>query len=152
MAWCHWEKWLPSLESRVSRSSRWNGLRYKRAVDAGWVMTRVQMRGLVLDEQRFLGVALRRVVPAARCEAACGRRCGEVRRQTGDAVEARGRILVEPRDRLDERLGITMAHALEQGSRFCRLDDFSRVHDGDTIGATGDDTHVVRDQQHGHME
>src|SRR5580698_4712281 len=104
MAWCHWEKWLPSMESLVSRSSRWNGLRYERAVNAGRVMTRVEMRRFVLDEHRFLGVAQRRVVSASRGEAARRWWRGEVRWQAGDAVQACRGVLVEPRNRLDERL------------------------------------------------
>jgi len=50
-----------------------------------------------------------------------------------------------------KRLGVGHAHFLEQCRRRRALDDAAGVHDGDLVGAPGDDTEIMRDQDHRHM-
>ena len=61
-------------------------------------------------------------------------------------------VLFETGNRGEERLGIGMAHLVEEGFGRARLDGLAGVHDHHPVGATRDDPHVVRDQEHGHAE
>ncbi len=71
-------------------------------------------------ERRLALAAVVLGVAAAGGEAAVRDRLGEVRRQPRDADEADGGVLVELRDRRQERLGVGVAHVGEELGRWWR--------------------------------
>ncbi len=108
--------------------------------------------GPVRGEERLLGPATVRGVAAARREPACFDVDRQVRRQSGDAEERLRPVLVEAGDRVEERLGVGVAHRREELVGGGRLDDLARVHHHHAAGARRDHAHVVRDEEHGHVQ
>src|SRR5918994_2402341 len=56
----------------------------------------------------------------------------------------------DPRDRLQQRLGVRVLRVVEERDDIGPLDHLAEVHDDDFFGHLGDDTEVVGDQHHRH--
>ena len=108
--------------------------------------------GPVRGKQRLLLRAHLGGVAAAGHEPATDQVSAQVGGQPGDRVEALAPVLVEAGDRLEQGLRVGVAHRIEQVVRARALDDLAGVHDHHPVGAGGDDAHVVRDEQDGHVE
>jgi len=103
-------------------------------------------------QRRLLAGALVVGAGAPGGEPAAHGRVGQVGRDAGDVGQLERGILVEPRDRGQQRLGVGVVHVREQLGRPGLLDQAPGVHHVDPVGVPGDDAHVVGDQQHGHAQ
>ncbi len=106
----------------------------------------------VAGERRLLRPALVGGELAACGEATALRWIGEIRREAGDREQRLARVCVETRDRTEQRLRVGVAHRAEELLARRLLDDATGIHDVDSLGATGDNAHVVGDQQRRHSE
>ncbi len=68
----------------------------------------------LVDERRLLEPAVLGGVAAAGLEAAADELTAQVGRDPGDAVERDARVRVHLRDRVEQRLGVGVAHLREQ--------------------------------------
>src|SRR5690606_2432781 len=103
-----------------------------------------------LVERGVVGHAVVLPVRAARVEGAAGGHVEQVRRQALDGVQLLA-LEVDPRDRLQQPLGVGVGGSLVDVVHGGVLDDAPRVHDSDLVGHVGDDAEVVRDEDHGHV-
>ncbi len=103
-------------------------------------------------ERRLLGPAAVRRVFAARSESAADDPLGEVRRQAGDRAELVLGGVLQVRHRGQQRLGVGVAHVVEERVGLGLLGLLPGVHHDHPVGATGDDAHVVGDQEDAHVE
>ena len=89
---------------------------------------RIAQRGLLL------AAALLRVRAAGR-EPTAPREVDEARRAAGDGEEPAVARVLEPGDRLHQRLGVRHLHVGEEGPGRRLLDDAARVHHRGVVGA-----------------
>ena len=74
----------------------------------------------------------------------------QVGRQAADCGELLA-LLVQPRDRVQQALGVRMGRAGVQLEDVGLLDDPAGVHDRDPVGHVGDHAEVVGDQDQAHL-
>jgi hypothetical protein len=117
----------------------------------GWVIARVF--AIAFDRQfRFPGSTVVLGVRAARREAAANDLLGQVRWGPGNRRELVLRRVLQIRHRGEQRLGVGVMHGVKQLVGGGLLGLFACVHHHDTVGPAGDDTEVVRDEQHAHIQ
>ncbi len=150
---------IVDLEQGAVAARRLRGLRggldedlglFGRAVDG--VPAGEEMVGVVPRQPRLLLAALLGRPRTTGREAAAGGRIREIRGQTSDADECLAAVLIEPRDRAEQRLGVWMSHGAEDVFGGGALDDPAGVHDADPVASPGHDAHVVRHEQCRHPE
>jgi hypothetical protein len=107
--------------------------------------------GGVGQQGGLLGAAPVLGVGAARRELAAGGEVDEVGRPSADGLEPGVLGHVELGDRLQQRLGVGVAHVGEQRLGRRLLHDLAGVHHGDVVGPPGHHAEVVGDQDHGHL-
>src|SRR5579883_1769484 len=107
--------------------------------------------GIGRRERGGLAAAALLRIAAARVEGTAGGRPRRIGRRPADGGERRVRRRMELGDRRHQGLGVGAAHALEERAGGRALDDPSRIHHRDLVGAPGDDAEIMRDEDEGHV-
>ena len=108
--------------------------------------------GLVLGQRRRGGPAVVGGVAAARLERAARWRRGRVGRPAADHRQRRVRRAFQPRDRLEQRLGVRHPDAGGQFDGRGLLDDPAGVHHDHLVGVCPGQAEIVADEHEGHAE
>ncbi len=103
-------------------------------------------------QRRLLAFAPLGAVQAPRLETTPNELTAQVGRHPRDVVEALRGVLFQLRDRLEQGGRVRVAHAGEQLGGGSAFEDLACVHDHDPVTAAGDDTEIVGDEDHGHVE
>ena len=113
---------------------------------------RPAVAGFVFGERRGGRAAVVRGAAAARGERAASRQRGKVGRPAADHRQRRVRRPLQPRDGLEQGLGVRHPDVREQLRRRRLLHDLTRVHHDDLVGAGAGQAEIVADQHQRHAE
>src|SRR3954451_15608080 len=97
-------------------------------------------------EQRLLHGADLLVLPAARVEAARGRRRRRAGHVAAEDLPLAARARPRDRYRRQQRAGVGVARVRVERVALGQLDDLAEVHDADAVAHVADDGEVVRDE------
>ena len=107
---------------------------------------------VIAAERRIVGSAAIGGESAAGREPARHGQPAQIGREARNRIQLLALVLIELRNRGEQRLGVGVADVLEQLHRVGRLDLSPGVHDHHAVGSAGDHPHVVRDQDDPHAE
>ena len=139
---------MEAREDMVARRIRAEHGRRVRVLRAG---ARPLLVARLRSKERLFDPAALRRVAAARSEPARRHGGGQIGRHARNRVERLRAVMVEARDRAEERLRVRVPHVPEQLVRARALDDLSGVHHHDPVGSRRDHAEVVRDQDDRHL-